>query len=248
MIEKWKKKIKEELAGLRSQLAIICVGFGYKNRPQEDFDDVGIERHLYWFPEEITTEKLVNEIKDIQNFYNGIIVELPLPPHIDIEAIVEAIDIRKDVDGFHYNSRFPATLSVGIMKYLKEIGFDCDRKHVVIIGSCRLVGQPLVRTLIDAGCTATLCRDKESPFYQIGDLIICAPWKDNFLDCSNITVPVIDVTGSTYNRGDNVFVDCERWGQIALLENTKRATLTQDALSKIVPFVGEEGAEYGTGL
>ena len=143
------------------------------------------------------------------DFYDGIIVQLPLPPHIRSSIATAAIPAHKDVDGFRIDSEFEPATPKGIMDYLKYCEFDLTGKDVVIIGRSDIVGKPLARMMTDADATVTLCHSKSklsSHIYHC-DLIVSAVGKAGFLNCYPIHVPVIDV-GINFNEQGKLVGDC----------------------------------------
>ena len=211
-----KEQFKERVINLQSspQLAIIQVGNieasnRYIKNKIKDCEEVGIIAHHYWFDDEVTETKLIQEINDIALYYDGIIVQLPLPPHIRQQAVVAAIPSSKDIDGFKIDSPFDPATPKGIMNYLKACNYDLVGKDVVIIGRSDIVGKPLARMMTDADATVTLCHSKStlSHHLQQADLIITAVGKANFLNCYSIYVPVIDV-GINFNEEGKMVGDC----------------------------------------
>lgn len=127
------------------------------------------------FPEDITQEDLISFIHELNSCdaIHGIMVQLPLPNHIDEEAVINAIKPEKDIDGFtHINKGkllvgdptaiLPCT-PYGIMEILKSIEFDCKGKNVVVAGRSNIVGKPMVQLLINNGATVTCCNSKTDP-------------------------------------------------------------------------------------
>ena len=132
----------------------------------------------------------------LRHVADGIIVQLPLPPQLDIEEIKEWIPAEKDVDGFLTDSPFDPCTPGGIIKYLDYCNFDLDGKNVVIVGRSDIVGKPLARMMTDRNATVTLCHSHTKQvhdFYNIADLIVSAVGKPGFLNCYPIYIPVIDV-------------------------------------------------------
>lgn len=196
------------------KLAIIQVGNveasnRYIRNKVKDCEEVGITAHVYHYDEDITEQDLCYSIKLDQEFYDGVIVQLPLPPHIRQEAVVAAIKPEKDVDGFRIDSWYKPATPKGIMDYLKYCQFDVEGKDVVIIGRSEIVGKPLARMMTDANATVTLCHSKSKLDKHIenADLIISAVGKANFLNCEDIYVPVIDV-GINFNEEGKLVGDC----------------------------------------
>ena len=143
-------------------LAIIQVGNleasnRYIKNKIKDCEEVGIIAEQYGFDNDITEVELVEEIKAIAEFTDGIIVQLPLPPHIRSSIATAAIPAEKDVDGFRADSPYAPATPGGIMKYLRACEFDLTGKDVVIIGRSNIVGKPLAAMMTAADATVTLC-------------------------------------------------------------------------------------------
>ena len=211
-----KEQFKERIAAIGDapKLAIIQVGNveasnRYIKNKVKDCKEVGIIADVYQYPEDITEIELCENIKLDQPHYDGVIVQLPLPPHIREKAVVAAIDPEKDVDGFHSDSPYAPATPGGIMKYLRACGFDFTGKHVVIIGRSNIVGKPLARLMTDADATVTLCHSKSKihDFIYSCDLIVTAVGKAGFLNCYPIHVPIIDV-GINFDENGKLVGDC----------------------------------------
>ncbi len=154
-------------------LAVVLVGHdpasdAYVKMKEKACEDVGIYSIVHKMPETISQEKIleiINMMNDNPNI-DGILVQLPLPNHIDTTAILEAIDPKKDVDGFHpYNvgrvvarldGFIPAT-PYGVMELLKEYDIDPTGKNVCVIGASNIVGKPMATLLLNANATVTTC-------------------------------------------------------------------------------------------
>ncbi len=158
---------------IRPGLAAIRVGDDpasdlYVTRKMRACEDVGIGSKTVVLPEATTEEELLRAIED-QNCdpeTSGILVQLPLPAHINTQAVIEAIDPRKDVDGFHpFNvgrvstgvGGFPSCTPKGIMRLLEEHGLDVRGKDVVLVGASKIVGRPLVGLMLAKHATVTVC-------------------------------------------------------------------------------------------
>lgn len=197
-----KEQFKDRIAAIGDapKLAIIQVGSveasnRYIKNKVKDCEEVGIIADVYQYPEDITEHELCENIKLDQEHYDGVIVQLPLPPHIREKVVVAAINPLKDVDGFHPDSPYSPATPSGIMRYLRYLEFDLTGKDVVIIGRSNIVGKPLARMMTDADATVTLCHSKSKLSKHIYDcdLIVTAVGKAGFLNCYPIHVPVIDV-------------------------------------------------------
>lgn len=196
------------------RLAIIQVGkveasTRYVRNKIKDCEEVGIKAHWYGYETTMTTEELVCEVTDLVPFYDGLIVQLPLPSHIDASKVLAAIPKEKDVDGFQVDSPFNPATPQGIMNYLNYCGFDFVDKDCVVIGRSDIVGKPMARMLTDANATVTLCHSKSKLANHIydADLIVCAVGKAKFLNCYAIFCPVIDV-GINFNDEGKMCGDC----------------------------------------
>ena len=215
----------------------------YIRNKKKDCEEVGINFEWYYYPVEITTEELVQEIKDMNDYVDGLIVQMPLPDHIDEMAIKLAIDPKKDVDGFHPNSRFRPCTPTGIIDYLIDgCGYNFEGKNVTIFGRSDIVGKPLADMLLELDATVTLCHSKTRNAWDhinTADLIISAVGKAGFLNCYAIHVPVVDV-GINFDENGKLVGDCFNTEnrdvtpvpggvglltRVALLENTLLAAL-----------------------
>ncbi len=175
-------KIKEEIRqkvqllkdkGIIPGLAFILVGDNpasqlYVNMKTRACEEVGIYSINHRMPAEVSEEELINVIKTLNenSMVHGILVQLPLPKHIREERIIEAIDYKKDVDGFHpYNVGrllrgnplfYPCT-PFGIMRLFEEYGIELKGKDAVIVGAGNITGKPLASMLTNAFATVQLC-------------------------------------------------------------------------------------------
>lgn len=211
-----KEQFKDRIAAIGDapKLAIIQVGSveasnRYIKNKVKDCEEVGIIADVYQYPEDITEHELCENIKFDQEHYDGVIVQLPLPPHIREKVVVAAINPLKDVDGFHPDSPYSPATPGGIMKYLHACEFDLTGKDVVIIGRSNIVGKPLAAMMTDADATVTLCHSKSklSAHIYTCDLIVTAVGKPKFLNCFPIHVPVIDV-GINFDENGKLCGDC----------------------------------------
>lgn len=154
-------------------LAVILVGDDpassiYVQHKQKACQKTGIVSKMVHLPASITEKSLLNHIQDLNMDpeVNGILVQMPLPSHIDSSTILEHIDPRKDVDGFHpYNlgrlaQRRPLLrpcTPYGIMKLLEHSGINPQGKNAVVVGASNIVGRPMSLELLMAGATVTTC-------------------------------------------------------------------------------------------
>lgn len=179
------KRIKSELAkevkemkekGAEIGLAVVIVGNDpasrvYVNSKKKACEEIGIYSEEYALPEETTEEellKLVDKLNHKEDI-NGILVQLPLPSHIDEEKIINAIVPQKDVDAFHPvnvgkimigNYDFLPCTPAGVMELIKESGIDVSGKECVVIGRSNIVGKPQAMMLLHKNGTVTICHSK----------------------------------------------------------------------------------------
>jgi methylenetetrahydrofolate dehydrogenase (NADP+)/methenyltetrahydrofolate cyclohydrolase len=212
-----KEEIERDFPDKKPTLAVFQIGnveasTRYIRNKKKDCEEVGINFEWYYYPEEITTEELVQEIKDMNDFVDGLIVQMPLPDHIDGTAIKLAIDPTKDVDGFHPMSWFDPCTPSGIINYLIfGCDFNFEGKNVTIFGRSDIVGKPLAEMLTNRDATVTLCHSKSKKdkwqYIQNADLVITAVGKVAFLNCYSIYTPVIDV-GINFDENGKLVGDC----------------------------------------
>ncbi len=215
--EELKESYKQRILKLNEapKLAIVQVGENeasnrYVKNKVKDCEEVGIIADVYIYPENMTEFELDDELSHMYEYYNGIIVQLPLPQHIRSSIAAAAIPADKDVDGFRHDSLFSPATPKGIMDYLKYCDYNLEGKNVVIIGRSNIVGKPLAKMMTDANATVSLCHSKTknmSEYLFIADLIVSAVGKTNFLNCYPIYKPVIDV-GINFNKDGKLVGDC----------------------------------------
>ena len=181
-------------------LAVILVGADpasqvYVGSKRKSCAEIGITSKSYDLPETTTEQALLGLIETLNQDaeVNGILVQLPLPKHIDSTKVIEQISPEKDVDGFHpYNvgrlcQRIPtlrACTPYGVMKLLETTGISFYGKHAVIVGASNIVGRPMALELLLAGCTVTVTHrfteDLASHIRQ-ADILVVAVGKPKFI-------------------------------------------------------------------
>lgn len=120
-------------------------------------EKAGLKAEHIALPAHFTTEEIIWRIKMLSKWSTAIIVQLPLPEHIDKAAVLAAIPPEKDIDGLAPNSPYKPLTPCAIMRWLNEKGVDLKGKNVTVLGRSELVGKPLANMLIDAGATVTVC-------------------------------------------------------------------------------------------
>jgi methylenetetrahydrofolate dehydrogenase (NADP+)/methenyltetrahydrofolate cyclohydrolase len=200
--------------GITPGLAVILVGENpasqvYVRNKVKACEDSGLHSILEKHPASLTEAALLNRI-DVLNHdtgIHGILVQLPLPAHIDAQKVIEAISPAKDVDGFHIASAgalmtgmpgfWPCT-PYGCMKMLESIGYELKGKHAVVIGRSNIVGKPMALMLLQKNATVTICHSATQDLKAItlqADVIVAAVGKRNILTADMVKpgAVVIDV-------------------------------------------------------
>ncbi len=222
--EKLKVEIAGEAAkilaetGRKPHLVAVLVGHDggsetYVASKIKNCENVGFKSSLVRYEDTVTEDELLNKVEELNadTDIDGIIVQLPLPKHIDPEKVTERIDYRKDVDGFHpvnlgrmqrnLPSFIPAT-PYGITLMLKEYCIETQGKHCVVVGRSNIVGSPMsilmARNAYPGNCTVTICHSRTpdiKSFTLQADILIVAIGKKNFITADMVKdgVVVIDV-------------------------------------------------------
>ncbi|RVZ81145.1 bifunctional methylenetetrahydrofolate dehydrogenase/methenyltetrahydrofolate cyclohydrolase FolD [Helicobacter pylori] len=206
----------------RPKLAVILVGkdpasITYVNMKIKACQRVGMDFDLKTLQENITEAELLSLIKDYNTDQNisGVLVQLPLPRHIDSKIILEAIDPSKDVDGFHplnigklctqKESFLPAT-PMGVMRLLKHYHIEIKGKDVAVIGASNIIGKPLSMLMLNAGASVSVCHilTKDISFYtQNADIVCVGVGKPDLIKASMLKkgAVVVDIGINHLNDG-----------------------------------------------
>ena len=223
------RKIRAEVAGrtqalkargINPALAIILVGNDpasqvYTRHKVNDSTETGLAATLETYPADLTEQALLARIRELNDdpAVHGILVQLPLPRHMDASKVIETISPAKDVDGFHVSSAgalvtgqpgfWPCT-PYGCMKMLEHIGYELRGKHAVVIGRSNIVGKPMALMLLQKNATVTICHSGTpdlGAFTRQADVVVAAVGKRNVLTAGMVKpgAVVIDVG---MNRND----------------------------------------------
>ncbi len=200
-----KEELKNEVAQLKSQgiegtLAVIQVGNDpassvYVNNKKKACAYIGINSESFELPEETTQEELLALIAKLNadDSINGILVQLPVPKHIDEKTIINAISPKKDVDGFHPESvgslvigqpGFVSCTPAGIIELLKRSNVTIDGKNCVIVGRSNIVGKPMALLMLRENATVTIAHSHTKNLKEIcqnADILIIAIGKREFI-------------------------------------------------------------------
>lgn len=212
-------RLKER--GLTPGLAVVLVGDNqasatYVRNKQKSCEAIGMFSELIKLPEETTQEELLAQIELLnqREDIHGILVQLPLPKHIDEDTVIATIAVEKDVDGFSPVSvgkmmlgqeTFLPCTPFGVMKLLEYSGIEIAGKHAVIVGRSHIVGKPMGQLLLQKDATVTYTHSKTPDlpsFTRQADILIAAVGRANFITKEHVKegAVVIDVG---INRDDN---------------------------------------------
>ena len=223
------KQLREDVAartaalkarGITPGLAVILVGDNpasqvYVRNKVKACADAGLHSVLERYEAELTESALLERVQALNNdpAIHGILVQLPLPAHIDAHKVIEAISPSKDVDGFHVGSAgalmvgqpgfWPCT-PYGCMKMLESIGYKLRGKHAVVIGRSNIVGKPMALMLLQQNATVTVCHSATADLKAMtlqADVIVAAVGKRNVLT-ADMVKPGAVVLDVGMNRDD----------------------------------------------
>ena len=205
LAKKIRKELKEEVNtlkkdGINPKLAVIMVGNNpassvYVRNKSKACEKVGIEFEEFLFDENETEEKLLETIEKLNNddSIHGILLQSPLPKHININKAFNSISPKKDVDGFHPvnvgklsigEDSFISCTPYGIVKMFEEYNIETEGKNAVILGRSNIVGKPMIQCMLNKNATVTVCHSKTKNIEEItrkADIIIAAIGKPKFV-------------------------------------------------------------------
>lgn len=214
-----KNELKEKVAkykeqGIEITLAVVKVGNDpasavYVRNKEKACEYVGINSKTLALPEETTEEELLNVVKELNEDknVNGILVQLPLPKHIDESKVLLTIDSTKDVDGFHPvnvgkmvigEDTFSPCTPAGIIEMIKRTDIDIEGKECVVIGRSNIVGKPMAMLMLKENATVTIAHSRTKDLKEVtkrADIIVAAIGKAKFVTADYVKegAVVIDV-------------------------------------------------------
>ena len=203
------KELRESLAprvaalkeqGITPGLTVIVVGDDpasaiYVRNKERACVKLGMNSQVLRFPAETTQEEILNTVRLLNqdDSVHGILVQLPLPPHIDEQAVLRAIDPDKDVDGFHAMNAgrlmngelgFVACTPKGVMRLLEVSGVELDGKNAVVVGRSNIVGKPMALLLLQKNCTVTIAHSHTKDLAAVtrsADILVVAVGRAGFI-------------------------------------------------------------------
>lgn len=216
-----RQNIKQEVEEIKAMglekpvgLAVILVGDDpasqvYVRNKMKGCEEVGIKSFMCGLPADSTFEQVADTIKSLNENpeVSGIILQLPLPKHLDENPLLDLIDPAKDVDGCHYVQKgrlwtgresLIACTPFGIMRILEHYGIELEGKNAVVVGRSNLVGKPLAQLLLDKNATVTICHSRTKNLGEItrrADIVCVAIGKAKFLKADMVKdgAVVVDV-------------------------------------------------------
>lgn len=222
-----KDELKEKVTKMKAEgktisLAVIQVGEDpassvYVNNKKKACEYIGIESLSFHFPETITEDELLGKIKELNEDekVNGILVQLPLPKHIDEDKVIQAIAPEKDVDGFHPQSvgalsigqkGFISCTPAGVIQLLKRSGIEIAGKECVVIGRSNIVGKPMALLLLRENGTVTIAHSKTANLKEVAkraDILVVAVGKPKMIDSSYIKEGAVVIDVGIHRNAEN---------------------------------------------
>ncbi|NLC96316.1 MAG: bifunctional methylenetetrahydrofolate dehydrogenase/methenyltetrahydrofolate cyclohydrolase FolD [Erysipelotrichaceae bacterium] len=198
-----KEEIKEEISKITKRLPKLCVilvgnnpaSVSYVKGKEKACKEVGMLSEIIILEDTISEEELIEKVKELNNdsSIDGILVQMPLPRHINENRVIENIDPSKDVDGLHpYNiaklylkedGLVPCT-PLGIIELLKRSNIEISGKNAVVIGRSKLVGNPVSKLLLDENATVTICHSRTNNLAKVcsnADILVVAIGREKFV-------------------------------------------------------------------
>jgi len=203
------KKVREKLKlevdilrgkGIVPKLAVIMVGNDasskiYVRNKSKACEEIGIQYEEFLLNEDIEMQELLDLINELNNRddVKGILLQSPIPKHLDINEAIKAISPEKDVDGFHpinvgklvlNQDGFVSCTPFGIIRLLEEYNIDIEGKNAVVVGRSNIVGKPMMLSLLNKNATVTICHTKTKNLSEItrtADILVCAIGNAKFI-------------------------------------------------------------------
>lgn len=222
-----KEELKEQVKQLKEQgkkitLAVIQVGDDaastvYVRNKKKACEYIGINSLSFELKESTTEEELLGLIDDLNknDDVNGILVQLPLPGHINEDKVIEAIDSKKDVDGFHPMSvgalsigkkGFVSCTPAGIIQLLKRSNIEIEGKECVVVGRSNIVGKPMAMLLLRENGTVTVAHSKTKNLKEVtkrADILVAAVGKPKFITADYVKEGAVVIDVGIHRNEDN---------------------------------------------
>jgi len=229
-----RNEVKTEIEFLKSKnnkvpgLTVILIGDFtpsqiYVKNKEKNAKEVGINSEVVRYSKDVSEQEVLKKIKELNNneAVSGILVQLPLPPQINKEKIINSINPLKDVDGFHpinvgnlssgYNATVPCT-PLGCLLLIKKVESNLSGKHAVIIGRSNLNGKPMAQLLLKENCTVTIVHSKTKDLKTEclkADILVAAVGVPNLVKSDWVKKDSIVIDVGINKVGDRIIGDVE---------------------------------------
>jgi methylenetetrahydrofolate dehydrogenase (NADP+) / methenyltetrahydrofolate cyclohydrolase len=224
--EEWKERTDRLKAkGVLPGLAVIIVGDNpasklYVNNKIKACHDVGLHSEVHDLPEDVSEKMLLQLIEELNQAkkINGILVQLPLPKHIDESKVLEAIKQDKDVDGFHLynvgalmtgNTVFPPCTPFGVMRMLSYCEIPIAGQNAVVVGRSNIVGKPMAMLLLQEDATVTICTSKTKDLIshtKEADILVVATGRPEMINAKHVKQGAVVIDVGINRREDGKLV------------------------------------------
>ena len=215
-----KERVRTE--GIEATLAVIQVGDDpastvYVGNKKKACEYIGIRSLSFELPEETKEEELLDLVRELneREDVDGILVQLPLPPHMDEDKVIRTISPKKDVDGFHPQSvgalsigqpGFVSCTPAGIIELLKRSGVDIDGKECVIVGRSNIVGKPMALLMLRENATVTVCHSRTKNLAELtrrADILVAALGKPKFITADYVKKGAVVIDVGIHRNAEN---------------------------------------------
>lgn len=219
-----KDELKEKVASLNKDITLCVIQVGsdpastiYVNNKKKACEYIGIKSLSYELPNETTEEELIGLVEELNNQpnVNGILVQLPLPKHINEDKIIQTIAPHKDVDGFHPENvgrlsigqkGFVSCTPAGIVQLLKRYNIPIEGKECVVVGRSNIVGKPIAMLMLRENATVTVCHSRTKDLKEItkrADILIVAIGKPKFITKEYVKEGAVVIDVGIHRNEDN---------------------------------------------
>lgn len=215
-----KERVKKEK--IEATLAVIQVGSDpastvYVGNKKKACEYIGIRSLAFELPEETKEEELLDLVRELNDRedVDGILVQLPLPTHMDEDKVIQTISPKKDVDGFHPQSvgalsigqpGFVSCTPAGVIQLLKRSGVEIEGKECVIVGRSNIVGKPMALLMLRENATVTVCHSRTKDLKEVtrrADILIVAIGKPRFITKEYVKEGAVVIDVGIHRGADN---------------------------------------------
>ena len=220
-----KAELKDKVAAYKAEgreitLAVIQVGNDpassvYVGNKKKACENIGVRSLSFELPEETTQEELIKLVEDLnmRSDVDGILVQLPVPKHIDEDTIIKAISPLKDVDGFHPQSvgalnigqpGFVSCTPAGVIELLKRSNIEIEGKECVVVGRSNIVGKPMAALLLRENATVTIAHSRTKDLKEVtkrADILVVAVGKPEFITADYVKEGAVVIDVGIHRKG-----------------------------------------------